>query len=396
MRFAVLGDLHLDPGDARFARAGEQLRALSLDRVVSLGDFGCGKAAGTRESFEGARSWFEGLEVPFESLLGNHDLERIEVFESDAAAVRCYCDAMGRERPYGAFDLGTATGITLSSTGFRDKRGYCHEVSIDEAQFAWFADTLEHHRERPVFVFSHAPPLGSRLQVLQHPHLRGGNAWLNQSNAPRRFSELLERHPQVRLWFSGHNHLGQDHHRAVSHVGRCLFIHTGVIGAQSRDGQHHSRVVEFENERVSIETLDHTTGARRMATQFDLAANALTRHDTAEATISPPFFAAPDAEILGSDAQRGTCGRSVLVESRAMLVEFDRDLGDPVGVVSDDHGRGPLRFEGDRLIAGRAMNRLRKGPNDDGYYFAIPSSRKRLLGSARIALRALARWVLAR
>ncbi|MDP6978330.1 MAG: metallophosphoesterase [Myxococcota bacterium] len=396
MRFAVLGDLHLDPDDARFARASEQLRALSPGRVICLGDFGNGKASGTRASFERARCWLEALDVPFESLLGNHDLERVEVFASDDEVVRSYCDAMRIEKPYDSFDLGEALGITLSSTAFRNKRGYAHEVSIDEAQFAWFADTLERHRDRPVFVFSHAPPLGSRLRVLQHPHLRGGNAWLNQSNGPRRFSRLLERHPQVRLWFSGHNHLGQDHPRALSHVGRCLFVHTGVIGAQSRDGRHHSRLLDFEGGRVSIETLDHTTGAQRVAAEFDLMANTVTQHDVDEVEVAPPCFAAPGAEILGSDSQRGSLGRSVMVESQAMLVEFDRELEDPVGVVSDNPRHRTLGFEGDQLVAGGAANRLRVFPNDDGYYFAIPSRNRRLLGSARIALRALARRVLAR
>ncbi len=389
MQFAVVGDLHLDATDPRFDRAHEQLREAGPQHVVCLGDFGCGKTSGTREAFAAGRAWLEGFGVPFEGVLGNHDLERTDLFASDAAAVRSYCEVMEREQPHAAFDLGPALGITLASTGFRSNRGYAHEVSIDEEQFRWFAATLESERERPVFVFSHAPPFGSRLRVLQHPHLRGGNAWLNQSNGPRRFHELLARHPQVRLWFSAHNHLGQDHPRALSHVGRCLFVHTGVIGAQSRDGRHQSRWVRVEDDAVTIESIDHDAGgARRRDAEFDLAANSLRRFDSNATPVHLPFFSAPHIDDLAENPWQATQGRSALLESRRMWLEFDHEIGDPIGVVCEGHEKAHPRFDGDELAIGR---RKRLKPNEDGYYFTIPTPRRRLVGHARAALGAVLR-----
>jgi hypothetical protein len=40
-------------------------------------------------------------------------------------------------------------------------------VHIDDAQLAWFKRTLHAAASRPVVVFSHAPPQGSGLTVIQ-------------------------------------------------------------------------------------------------------------------------------------------------------------------------------------------------------------------------------------
>lgn len=42
-----------------------------------------------------------------------------------------------------------------------------HEVHIDDEQLAWFKATLAAAGGRPVVVFSHAPPQGCGLTVIQ-------------------------------------------------------------------------------------------------------------------------------------------------------------------------------------------------------------------------------------
>ncbi len=387
MRFVVLGDLHLDvQQDATFARAREQICALEPEGIVCLGDLGSGRSSGTRSSFEDGRDWLDAFGLPYGVVLGNHDLERIEAFASDEEVVRCFCDVFARALPYGTLDLGPALGVLLSSTGFRNNRGDRHEVSIDDAQFAWFRSILEAHRERPIVVFSHAPPLGSRLQVLQYPHLRAGNAWLNQSDRPRRFFELLEEHPQVRLWFSAHNHLGQSHARSVSHVGRCLFVHTGVIGEATRDGCRHSRVVTWRGDEVRVDSLDHATGQCVEDVTFSLTPNALERRDPMEPPSSEPYFAAPEFEQIEAGPETHALGRSALVAHRDMLVEYDRGLRDPIGVVEDWLGRSRVRTECEELVLASWLGRRQVASNRDGYYFRVPSRDPRLLAEVREAI----------
>ncbi|CAN0347159.1 unnamed protein product [Discosporangium mesarthrocarpum] len=57
-----------------------------------------------------------------------------------------------------------------------------HEVFIDDAQMEWFEDQLRQHPKSEgwkVLVFTHAPPMGSGLRVLQDVHIKNQCAWLN-------------------------------------------------------------------------------------------------------------------------------------------------------------------------------------------------------------------------
>jgi hypothetical protein len=409
MRLAVLGDLHLDSRDGEsFDRARELIQGFKPEAIVCLGDLGRGPESGTRASFEAARAYLASFGLPYFSILGNHDLECLDQFATDAEAVQCFCDVFECDRPYRTIEIGGFLGILLSSTGFRDNRGYSHEISIDDEQFDWFRRTLESNPERPTLVFSHAPPLGSRLRVLQYPHLRAGNAWLNQSNHPQRFMDCLARHPQVRLWFSGHNHLGQQYSDSTSLVGHCLFVHTGVIGEQSRDGQHHSRLVysdsdsdsdepsDQKNPCLQIDTLDHTANRLVSDVRFDLRANRIERPRSVTAEPGDPFFAPrPFSEIDTRDVNL-VLGRSLFWAHRDMLVEYDTELGDPVGVVEDWLGRTRVTIDEESLLLRSWLGRRRVVANPDGYYFQIPARNPRLLNEVRGAILRRIKKVVAR
>ena len=111
--------------------------------------------------------------------------------------------------------------VGLGSTVFREAKYTSHEVIIDDAQIAWFERTLEEHPSADgwkIFVFTHAPPIGSGLRVLQHNHVVNGCCWLNHSGGAttRKFIELVRKHRCVKAWFSGHFHLGQDYEDSIT------------------------------------------------------------------------------------------------------------------------------------------------------------------------------------
>ena len=57
-----------------------------------------------------------------------------------------------------------------------------HEVFVDQKQMDWFEQQLSSHPAEDgwiVLVFSHAPPMGSGLRVVQGVHIRNQCAWLN-------------------------------------------------------------------------------------------------------------------------------------------------------------------------------------------------------------------------
>ena len=118
---------------------------------------------------------------------------------------------------------------------------------------------------RRIFVFSHAPPNGSGIRIIQENHVVNGCCWLNHSDEKncRKFIEIVREHRCIKVsvnnclyhtsfhlcnsilklntpfstihthddgaylqgWFSGHFHLGQDYQgkkKDLFHT--CMFL----------------------------------------------------------------------------------------------------------------------------------------------------------------------------
>ena len=364
-RLLIVGDLHYETAQQeQLERARQQLRALSPTAVVSLGDQGGYSHCGTRLSFEEGCDYFSGFGVPFYPLIGNHDMEGAE-FKRDEEAVAAWCEIFGRVRPYTLIDWGVAVGITLSQTSFRANEGSHHEVHIDDEQFDWFAQMVQAQRHRPIFVFSHAPILGSGLRVLQDLHLKGPNAYLNHYTHPEKFIELVQANPQIKLWFSGHNHLGHDYNDTITRVGECTFVHTGVIGDHTRDGRRQSRYLTFDAAGFALHTFDHEAGSLRPDASLAYGAAEVTRYQTFAERPSTRFFP-PPATANGTGL---VVGNSILQQHRDMLVEYDRRLNAPVGIVADNLNGATIEVEGEVILIHRASGTVeRRERNEYGRY----------------------------
>jgi len=110
-------------------------------------------------------------------------------------------------------------------------------------QIRWFEQVLIDHPSKDgwrIFVFTHAPPNGSGLRVLQENHVVNGCCWLNHSDEEKcsKFINLVREHRSVKAWFSGHFHLGQDYQDSITfptidpkdgpypNRGSCVFVQT--------------------------------------------------------------------------------------------------------------------------------------------------------------------------
>lgn len=102
---------------------------------------------------------------------GNHDLEGIDEFPTDEANLEAYLSILGKETPQFAHEIAPKVLVVgLGSTQFRTAQYTSHEVAVDQAQIEWFEKTIAEHPEEDgwqIFVFSHAPIIGSALRVLQ-------------------------------------------------------------------------------------------------------------------------------------------------------------------------------------------------------------------------------------
>lgn len=216
---AIMGDLHLPSNAADmglFLEARDQLVGMARQdsaaaRLVQLGDLGSYERGwpGSAACFARAGDFLTGFNLPTGLILGNHDLEGDD-FDTDEANLAAWQEAF-QQRHFWSARLGPALLIGLSTTRFRSNPYSVHEVHVDDEQLAFFEAALKEAGDRPVIVFSHAPILGSGLKVVQAVHVKNRCAWLNHSSNPQRFMQLVQAHPNIKLWMSGHFHLSQNY-----------------------------------------------------------------------------------------------------------------------------------------------------------------------------------------
>eukprot|EP00587_Corethron_hystrix_P002672 CAMPEP_0113312616 /NCGR_PEP_ID=MMETSP0010_2-20120614/9382_1 /TAXON_ID=216773 ORGANISM="Corethron hystrix, Strain 308" /NCGR_SAMPLE_ID=MMETSP0010_2 /ASSEMBLY_ACC=CAM_ASM_000155 /LENGTH=589 /DNA_ID=CAMNT_0000168491 /DNA_START=221 /DNA_END=1990 /DNA_ORIENTATION=- /assembly_acc=CAM_ASM_000155 len=298
----IFGDLHIDPRNMQDYESGRNdwLPILNEARsshgnvaIVSLGDLGESKNcdhnpiiptelyAGTTLCHEVAAEYLGSFGVPYEVIGGNHDLEGIDEFETDEENLEVFLKTHQKPTPQFVKQVADKTLLVgLCSTIFRDAKYTSHEVIVDDEQIAWFEDLLIRHPAGDgwkIFVFSHAPPNGSGLRVLQENHVVNGCCWLNHSDEAkcRKFIELVREHRSIKAWFSGHFHLGQDYQDSITfptipceegpypNRGSCVFAQTAVMrSGTSRDGRQQSRLVRGNSQGFQICTVDHQEGGK--------------------------------------------------------------------------------------------------------------------------------------
>lgn len=396
----VLGDLHMDPrilddyevGRSHWLPIFEEAKQTHGNYcLVSLGDLGESKSvrpketselfAGTTECHELAAGYLSSFGVPYEVVGGNHDLEGIDEFDTDAANLEMFMRVHNKPSPQFIRQIAEKTLLVgLSSTVFRSAKYTSHEVTIDAEQLKWFEDVVKTHTAEEgwrIFVFTHAPPNGSGLRVLQENHVVNGCCWLNHSNEQecRKFIELVRECRSIKAWFSGHFHLGQDYQDSITfptidpkdgpypNRGSCVFVQTSVMrGGTSRDGRQQSRLIRGNENGFEICTVDHkkdgkiridaTITYRGDSNEVGVYAHEdeAYEHDKffkvyapcAGDALHPPdagLIQYEDSFVMDKVIDKDTvawwylaCGR-VLGMLNGMLIEYDRSTLAPLGLV---------------------------------------------------------------
>jgi len=256
-RLFVLGDMHYRAADhALWKRNVEDINALRPDVVLCVGDLTYGIDSGTPAALEEAVGVLSALEAPWHSVIGNHDLEA-KMFTSDAEAVKSFLQGVGRSTPWFRLDCGPFSVIGLSNTCWRSNLPETpHEIVFEDEQLEWCHSELARIEDRPVFILAHVPPLGSGLMTL--PEVHPNHAFVNQNHAPGKVLAIVQDHPNVVMWFSGHTHVSQHYKDALTNRMSAFFAHVGVAGRHTRDGFRHSRVIDIAADWFAIRTFDHS------------------------------------------------------------------------------------------------------------------------------------------
>jgi hypothetical protein len=325
-----------------------------------------------------AAEYLSSFGVPYDVIGGNHDLEGIDEFETDAKNLRRFLKCHNKETPHFCRQIAEKTLLVgLCSTVFRDATYTSHEVIIDQEQIKWFEELVASKPAEEgwrIFVFSHAPPNGSGIRIIQENHVVNGCCWLNHSDEKscRKFIELVREHRCIKGWFSGHFHLGQDYQDSITfptidpsegpypNRGSCVFAQTSVMRAgTSRDGRQQSRLLRGTKDGFEICTVDHQKGGkirvdatityRSQTNEVGVYAHEdeAYDHDNYFKVYQPQmndhgYVCAEDEELclLTPDPitvetvawWRLSCGR-VLGVVNGMMLEFDKSTLAPLGLV---------------------------------------------------------------
>jgi len=100
------------------------------------------------------------------------------MFDTDEDNLAAWQEAWGQHHHW-AVDAGPAVLIGISTTRYRSNEMSHHEVHVDEAQRNWLRGVLrDMSPEKPVILFSHAPPMGCGLKVIHDLHVKNRCALL--------------------------------------------------------------------------------------------------------------------------------------------------------------------------------------------------------------------------
>lgn len=260
MRIVILGDFHIDAKQLELTEnAMEDIARVDPDLVIPLGDFGRNGRIGRPDGLMEAHSYLKKTGAPLRPIMGNHDLERESGGQQTHGTMQqAFLDIFALTEPYGVLEF-PEWRLFFASTEPQPAND-CYDVQecyATSRQFDELVAKLEERPGVPVLFFTHAPPIGSGLRTVPRVHVRSTNAYLDQNHDPYRWLELVHRFPEIILWFSAHYHLSQGYPNSHQIVQGTHFFLTGVHSSCTRDGKRQSRVLEIDETRLQVRTLDH-------------------------------------------------------------------------------------------------------------------------------------------
>lgn len=262
MRIVILGDFHLKPEDYELTRSAmEDIANCKPDLIIPLGDFGSQENIGRVAGLEEAERFLRMPGVPLRPILGNHDLERESGNgkQPKGTMQERFLQMFQLDKPYGVLEFENYRFFFASTEPQSPDSCYdVQEVFASDEQFAWLTGKLKERPNVPVIFFTHAPPVGSGLRTVPRVHVRSTNAYLDENHDSYRWYYLFKNCPEIVMWFSAHYHLSHMHPDSHTYRFGTHFFITGVHGASfTRDGLRQSRIVDIEDNAVTVRTLDH-------------------------------------------------------------------------------------------------------------------------------------------
>lgn len=274
-RVALLSDPHIVESDSlvavavngKFSRAVAEYKPLRPDLWVVNGDIADTGKAGQLAAF---KQIMGGVARPEQLLVttGNHEF--YDKAASDDEELTRFREAFGLKTPYSSRVAGGIHLVMLADEQYKTAPKNREWAWLTPEQLRWFEQVLAEHRDKFTVVCMHQP----LQETVYWSHGDNDFAGCGQ------FTELqgiLSRNPQIRLWFSGHTHMGAAIAGNASRRDGVAFVGLGSTfyqyapsdapedkgdwpdgrGFRQDLGASESRLLEVWPDRVVLRARDH-------------------------------------------------------------------------------------------------------------------------------------------
>ena len=260
MRIVIIGDYQLENTPEEMTiMAMEDVRKTKPDLVVVMGDYGKNSDLGKPETIFKCKNFLDLTESSVYPLLGNHDFQNeignnVLPHGTIEKAVR---EAFGVEDTFFIYEHENFRlfGISLDSWEV-DPPISINECYVSDQHFQWIISKIAERPGVPIIMLTHAPIMGCGLRTVPVVHVRAANAYMDQSTDPLRWIKLTEC-PEIIMWLSAHYHLSHQYPDSLVERNGVVYALTGVHGGVTRDGKRQSRILDINDDKIELRTLDH-------------------------------------------------------------------------------------------------------------------------------------------
>lgn len=283
---AVMADLHAKPESLPLLKKAVD-RVNNLKDIMGLAIVGdlCSKL-GTRSEYETLRSGLNGAKVPVYAVPGNHDIlykdyliggeKKRGTPAEKKAKHELFKKTLNLKSLYYSRKIGGHLLIFLPNDALSAIP--CSFPSDDAYDF--LRQTLRENRKLPTIIFNHAPLEGSYGDKRTMPPI--------QANAQpsARLKRLLQKNPQVYLWFSGHLHITPSQkyfNFPGNRVGKVNVVHV----PPSQIHASWVQVVRLSPKGAIVRTLDVKSGKYLKRHTRVFRPNIRTSADEADKDLQP-------------------------------------------------------------------------------------------------------------
>lgn len=332
MRIVIVGDLQFKRGES-INDIARDISELSPDYTILLGDYGYWECFGSYEVFSEVSKAFKMAGVKkLIPLIGNHDVqneagERLVksgfVWENFKKAFGYYPENKVLE-----FDDFRVFCINIEPQK-KDSFYFEYECFVSDSSFENICRELEKEQGKPTIMITHAPPVGCGLITVPTVHVRASNAYLNQDHEPEKWADLAQKNRQIIMWFSGHYHMGHKYPDSRVVTDGLAYFTTGAPTSATRDGTHHTRIIDEQNGRLIVKTFDHDTKMIEEDYIWDLSDK--------RAPYSPEpitgVFSAGCGRVVPGGLKMGANGRVYAMTDNGFLWEIDINFRAAMGTI---------------------------------------------------------------